>query len=139
LKACGVVTGAAAKRNPFVSEIRLPPSAFAENSLSLVRRPQAVTAVPPAQFIHQVLEVGREARRRTQALLQMFTDGVANRSARLAINLFTIVGDSAIHDEFRFVCPFLLRVSVLGDVGQVTGRGIVSRHKAIACRSVKIE
>jgi hypothetical protein len=31
------------------------------------------------------------------------------------------------------VCPFLVMV------GQVTGRGIVSRHKAIACRSVKIE
>ena len=62
----------------------------------------------------------------------MFTDGVANRSARLAIDLFAVVADSAIHDEFRLV-------SVLSNVGQVAGRGIVSRHKAIACRSVKIE
>jgi hypothetical protein len=62
----------------------------------------------------------------------MFTYGVANRSARLAIDLFAVVGDSAIHDGFRFV-------SVLGDAGQVAGRGIVSRHKAIACLSVKIE
>jgi hypothetical protein len=38
----------------------------------------------------------------------MFTDGVANRSARLAIDLFAVVGDSAIHDEFRLVCPFLV-------------------------------
>src|SRR5260370_41903509 len=74
----------------------------------LVRRRQAVLAVPPAQFIHQVLEVGREARRRTQALLQMFTYGVANRSARLAIALSAVVCDSAIHDEFRFL-------SVLGE------------------------
>jgi hypothetical protein len=62
----------------------------------------------------------------------MFTDGVANRSARLAIDLFAVVGDSAIHDEFRFV-------SALGYAGQVAGRRIVSRHKAIACRSVKSE
>jgi hypothetical protein len=132
LKACGVVTGAAAKRNPFVSEISPPPSAYAEKFTQLVRLPQAVIAVPPAQFIHQVLEVGREARRRRQALLQMFTDGIANRSARLAIDLFAVVGDSAIHNEFRFV-------SLHSDAGQVAGREIVSRHKAIACRSVEIE
>jgi hypothetical protein len=95
-----------------------------KNSLGLVRRPQAVIAVPPAQFIHQVLELGREARRRTQALLQMFTDGVANRSARLAIDLFAVVGDSAIHDEFRFVCPFLVMLdkSRAGELFPVTKR-----------------
>jgi hypothetical protein len=64
----------------------------------------AVPAVPPAQFIHQMLEVGREARRLgTQGLLQMFTYGVANRSARLAIDMFAVVGDSTVHNEFRFV------------------------------------
>jgi hypothetical protein len=51
-----------------------------------------------------MLEVGREARRLgTQGLLQLLTYGVANRSARLAIDLFAVVGDSAIHNEFRFV------------------------------------
>jgi hypothetical protein len=105
LKACGVVTGAADKRNPFVSEISPPPSAYAyaEKFIRLVRRPQAVLAVPPAQFIHQMLEVGGEARRLgTQGPLQLFAHGVANRSARFAIDLFTVVGDSAIHSEFRF-------------------------------------
>jgi hypothetical protein len=51
-----------------------------------------------------MLEVGREARRLgAQGLLQLLTYGVANRSARLAIDLFAVVGDSAIHNEFRFV------------------------------------
>jgi hypothetical protein len=103
LKACGVVTGATAKRNRFVSEISPPPSADAEKFIRLIRRPQAVLAVPPAQFIHQMLEVGREVRRlRKQGPLQLFTHGVADRSARPAIDLLAVVGDSAIHDEFRF-------------------------------------
>jgi hypothetical protein len=51
-----------------------------------------------------MLEVGRKARRfGTQALLQPFPNGVADRSGRLAIDLFAVVGDSAIHGEYRFV------------------------------------
>jgi hypothetical protein len=103
LKACGVVTGAAAKRNRFVSEISPPPSAYAEKFIRLVRLSQAVVTVPPAQFIHQMLELGREVRRlRAQGPLQLFTRGVADRSARPAIDLFAVVGDSAIHNKFRF-------------------------------------
>jgi hypothetical protein len=103
LKACGVVTGAAAKRNRFVSEISPPPPAYAEKFIRLVRLSQAVVTVPPAQFIHQMLELGREVRRlRAQGPLQLFTHGVADRSARPAIDLFAVVGDSAIHNKFRF-------------------------------------
>jgi hypothetical protein len=59
--------------------------------------------VPFAQFIHQVLEVGRQTRRvGTQVLLQPFAYGVADRSARLSIDLFEGAGDSAVHGDFRF-------------------------------------
>ena len=67
----------------------------------LVRRPQAALAVPPAQFIHKTLEVGGVSQRLgTQGLLQPFAYGVADRSARLSIDLLAV---SAIHDEFRIV------------------------------------
>ena len=60
--------------------------------------------VPSAQFIHQMLEVGRGKQGvRTQVLLQPFAYGVADRSAGLAIELFAVVADSAIHNEFRFI------------------------------------
>jgi hypothetical protein len=62
----------------------------------------SVSTVPPAQFIQQMLQVGR-GRARTEALLQPFADGIADRSARLAIELFAVVADSAVHGEFRFV------------------------------------
>ena len=38
-----------------------------------------------------------------KALLQPFAHGIADRSAGLAIDLFAVVVDSAIHGEFRFV------------------------------------
>jgi hypothetical protein len=63
-----------------------------------------VLAVAPAQFIHQMLQVGRKARRlRTQILLQSFAHGIADRSAGPVINLFAVVGDSAVHREFRSI------------------------------------
>jgi hypothetical protein len=133
LKACGVVTGAAAKRNRFVSEIWLKPSAHAEKFIRLVRRSQEVVTVPPAQFIHQMLEVGREARRLwTQCPLQLFTHGVADRSARPAIDLFAVVGDSANHNKVP-----LLTISNSNEIppDQVTGMENVSRRRPIACVS----
>jgi hypothetical protein len=51
-----------------------------------------------------MLKVGRGTqRRRTQVLLQLLADGIADRSARLAIDLFALVDDSAVHGEFRFL------------------------------------
>jgi hypothetical protein len=134
LKACGVVTGAAAKRNRFVSEISSPPSAYAEKFIRLVRLSQAVVSFPPAQFIHQMLELGREVRRlRAQGPLQLFTHGVADRSARPAIDLFAVVGDSAIHNKVP-----LLATSNFNEIvpDQVTGMENVSRLHAFP---VKIE
>jgi hypothetical protein len=59
--------------------------------------------VPPAQFIQEMLKVGRQARGLgVKALLQPFAHGVADRSAGLAIDLFAVVVDSAHHGEFRF-------------------------------------
>jgi hypothetical protein len=49
-----------------------------------------------------MLKVGR-GRPKTQVLLQPFADGIADRPTRLAIDLFALVGDSAVHGEFRFV------------------------------------
>jgi hypothetical protein len=55
-----------------------------------------------------MLEVGRKARRiGAQALLQPFAHGVTDRSARLVIDPFIAVGDSAVHGRFR-----LARVSI---------------------------
>ena len=80
---------------------RIPParSAYAENIRKLVRGHQAALVVPPAQFIHQMLEVGRQTRRlRTKVLLQPFADGVTDRSAHLSVDVHAALGDSAIHD-----------------------------------------
>jgi hypothetical protein len=52
----------------------------------------------------------------------MFTDGVANRSARLAIDLFAVVGDSTNHDGFRFVSIHMLDKSLVGELFPVTKR-----------------
>ncbi len=57
MKACGVVTGAAVKRNPFVGEISRRRSQMLEMPLVL----RAVLDVPLAQFIHQVLQMGAQA------------------------------------------------------------------------------
>jgi hypothetical protein len=88
-----------------------------------------VGVIAPAQFVHQVFEVGRWTQGlRAKVPLQPFAHGVADRSAGLAIDLFAVVGDSAIHDEFRFVI-----ISNKATPDQVTGTGIVSPRSAIAC------
>jgi hypothetical protein len=54
-----------------------------------------------------MLELGRQARGLgTKVLLQPFAYGIANRSARLAIDWFAVVGGSTIHDAFRFASVF---------------------------------
>jgi hypothetical protein len=73
----------------------------AEIMLRLVRRIRHAFVIAPTQFIHQMLEMGR-GRAGMQILLQPLADGIADRSAGLAIDLFALVGDSAVHDEFRF-------------------------------------
>jgi hypothetical protein len=106
LKACGLFTGAAEKRNRFMDEIPPAPSVYAENIRQLVRGHQAALVVAPAQLIHQMLEMGRQIRRlRTKLLLQPFAYGVTDRSARLAVDVLNALGDSAVHNEFRFLAP----------------------------------
>jgi hypothetical protein len=51
-----------------------------------------------------MLEMGRQTRGvRTKVLLQPFAYGVADRSAGLAIDLFAVVFDPAVHGRFRFL------------------------------------
>ena len=131
MKACGLFTAAVRKRNPNI-EIRLD-SVSRERALcrnmSLVRPRAAATFVAPAQFVHQMFQMGRQARPlRAEALLQPFAHSVADRSAGLAIDLFDVVGDSAIHDEFRF--PVISFKKVMPD--QVAARELVSGRQPIA-------
>jgi hypothetical protein len=105
LKACGLFTAAAEKRNPYVGIGRnsVPTGCFSA-TFSLIRHHAAAAFVAPAQFVHQVLEIGRQARGlRAKALLQPFADSVADRAAGVTVDRFAIVGDSAVHDEFRFL------------------------------------
>ena len=100
---------------------------------ALVRVLAKLLAVPPAQFIHQVLEARGQARNLgAKAQLQPFAHGVADRPAGLVIERFVTVGDSA-HNGFR------LRVH-LDELmlGQVMEARIVSRPPSIACILVKI-
>jgi hypothetical protein len=70
--------------------------------MGLIRPGAAATFVTPAQFAHEVLEMGRQARwLRKKALLQPFTHGVTDRSTGLAIDRFDVVADSAARHEFR--------------------------------------
>jgi hypothetical protein len=76
-----------------------------------------------------MFEMGRQRGvNRPQILLQPFTHGLADRSAGLAIDLFSDVGGSAVHDEFRFKCA---------TPDQVIGARIVSRFALIAWLLVK--
>jgi hypothetical protein len=130
LKACGVVTGAAAKGNRFVSETFLRWSHMLE--IQQLVRPM-VLAVASAQLVRQVLQLRRQARKiRTQVLPQPLAYGVADRSAGLVIELFPDVANSTVHEVFRS-CPFQTRV--LQD--QVAGLEIVSRRRPIECISGK--
>jgi hypothetical protein len=107
--------------------------AHAENILRLVRRIRHVFVIAPTQFIHQMPEMGR-GRAETQVLLQPLADGIADRSAGLAIDLFALVGDSAVHGEVPLRGHFIV---VMQD--QVSGLEIVSSGRTIACILVKIE
>ena len=81
-----------------------PQAAYAEKHSA---RSMSPSGVPPAQFIHQMLQVGRQTRMiRTQVLLQPFTYGVADRSTGPMIDLFAAVGDSALHDG-SVPCPLM--------------------------------
>jgi hypothetical protein len=63
-----------------------------------------VPAVALAQFVHQMVEMGRWTQGfQTKILLKPFAYGVADRSAGLAIDLLAVIGDSAVHGEFRFM------------------------------------
>ena len=85
--------------------------------------------VPFAQFIQQMLEVGREVRGlRGKVLLQPFADGIADRSARLAIEWFAVVVDRAAHERVPLRVNFK---EVTQD--QVMATGIVSRRSPNAC------
>src|SRR5258708_26506246 len=54
-----------------------------------------------------MLEIGRQTRGvGTKVLLQPFAYGVADRSAGLAIDLFAVVVDSAVHGGVRFFVVF---------------------------------
>ena len=58
--------------------------------------------VAPAQFVHQMFEMGRQLGVNwLKALLQPFADGVANGSAGPVIYLFVIERNSSIHNEFH--------------------------------------
>src|SRR5207244_393929 len=51
------------------------------NSLADRASMQVILLVVPAQFIHQMLQTGRERRFWTQTLLQPFADGITNGPA----------------------------------------------------------
>jgi hypothetical protein len=101
LKACGVVTGAAGKRNPVVRKIAAA-AGHVRRCVGSHRRLSSTAAVLPLQRIHQVPEMGRQfGIFRLKVLLQPFTDGTADRSAGRAIDLFAALVDS-VHRGFRF-------------------------------------
>jgi hypothetical protein len=84
--------------------------------MRLIRhRPDAVF-VTFAQLGHQMLKVGRQTRGvRAKIPLQPFPHSIANRSAGLAIDLFAVVGDSTVHDEFRILVIARIAGSSRGD------------------------
>jgi hypothetical protein len=129
LKACGLFTAAAEKRNPYVETGRNSVATASYCAISsLIRQPVAAAFVAPAQFVHQMLEMGRQARGfRAKVLLQPFGHGVADRSAGLAIDQFAVVGNSAVHDEFRFLAISFNEVTP----DQVTERELVSSRGSI--------
>jgi hypothetical protein len=88
-------------------------------------------AVSPAQLIHQMLEIRRGTQSvRAKRLSQPFAYAITDRSAGLTIDI-AIVGDSAVHIEFRFV-------SIQGVTqDQVSGATIVSLSGSIAYLSSK--
>jgi hypothetical protein len=91
LKACGLVTAAETKRNPFVGKISREVSAF-----PLVSR--AAFVIAPAQFVDQMFKAGGSLQGvGTQVASQPLTDSIANRSAGGSINRLAGVVGSAAH------------------------------------------
>jgi hypothetical protein len=102
LKACGVVTGAAGKRNPVCARIACAGPLCLEAVLAQVAA-SSVAAVLLPQLIHQVSEVGRQfGIFGPKVLPQPFADATAYRSAGGAIDLFDALVDSVGHRGFRF-------------------------------------
>jgi hypothetical protein len=102
LKACGVVTGAAGKRNPFMRQIACA-ARPCRKAFQLKWGQQSIAAVLLPQLIHQMLEMRRQLGIfRAKVLLQPFADATAYRSAGGAINLFAALIDSVGHRGFHF-------------------------------------
>jgi hypothetical protein len=98
LKACGVVTAAAAKRNRFISEIVTEISAF-----RLVLLPMLL--VLPSQFIHQMFKTGRRMHGfGAEIPLQPFANGIADRSGGPPVDRLDGFGGSAAHHRVPPVC-----------------------------------
>jgi hypothetical protein len=102
LKACGVFTGAAGKRNPVGARNTASQPGYAGKTFSSNGGAVSIAAVLPLQLIHQVPEMGGQfGIFRAKVLLQPFADGTADRSAGGPINLFTALVDSVGHRGFR--------------------------------------
>jgi len=79
-----------------------------------------------------MLKIGREGRGlRTQVPLQPLADGVADRSAGLAVDLFTVVVCSAIHEA-------ALRLFQCDEPQQVAAAEIVSPFSRKDCKKAAI-
>jgi hypothetical protein len=112
LKACGLFTGAASKRNRLIAangaSLRLIPQQ------GLIRVHFSAAGVLFAQFIHQMRQVRRQSRfLRAEVLLQPFAHGIANRLAGLAVDLFAVVA-GGFHDRVPLMSVVIWRNKSLG-------------------------
>jgi hypothetical protein len=97
LKACGVVTAAETKRNPFVGKISREISAC-----RLVSR--AAFVIAPAQFVDQIFKAGGSLQGLgAQVASQPLAHSIANRSAGGSIDRLAGVVGSATHHWFRLM------------------------------------
>jgi hypothetical protein len=102
LKACGVVTGAAGKRNPQRNPSLANSIGVSAKSIGRTRPRQGSiqVVVAPAKFIHQLSQPGRQLGFGANALLQPFADRIADGLAGSVIEWFDIAVDPGIHDNF---------------------------------------
>jgi hypothetical protein len=97
LKACGLVTAAETKRNPFIGKISREVSAC-----RLVSR--AAFVIAPAQFVDQIFKAGGSLQGLGwQVPAQPLANSIANRSAGGAIDRLAGVVGSAAHRRFRLM------------------------------------
>lgn len=54
-----------------------------------------LVAVALSQLVHELFEMGRELGFGTQALLEPFAHGIANRATGAAVDLFAVIGKRA--------------------------------------------